>query len=225
MLGRSLGGRRTMSVALGWVAVALLAGVSLATPTGLNNIPTADVVPQNVLVLQSWANFGSDLDTSWAAGFKYGPACNWEVGLDGGLTGPGSGQGITGQAKYRIPLQNGARVALGVANISNDTDVNGDYFPYVVLSAPLGQKTAGHAGYEFQNNNEGVFLGLDSYVGKVDVRTDWVEKGVGDDSMWSLGFITEVAPKFLFEAWATVPSATGQNTFYTAKVDYVINFR
>ncbi len=68
-----------------------LAGVSLATPTGLNNIPTADVVPQDVLVLQSWTNFGSDVDTSWAAGFKYGPACNWEVGLDGGLTGPGSG--------------------------------------------------------------------------------------------------------------------------------------
>ncbi len=43
--------------------------------------------------------------------------------------------------------------------------------------------------------------------------------------MWSLGAITPVAKDFLFEAWATFPSATGQNTFYTAKVDYVINFR
>lgn len=195
----------------------------MATPTGLNNIPTADVVPRDILVLQSWAGFGPDRDTSWAAGFKVGPAENWEIGLDGGLAGPGAGGGPTLQAKYRISLEQGARVALGLANVSNDSDRHGDVFPYAVVSAPLGGRASGHLGYSFQSDNHALFVGLDAAASEtLTLRSDWIQTSGGDESVWSLGFIAPVSKCFLVEGWASFPSAAGAENDYVVKVDYVI---
>ncbi len=200
-------------------------GTALATPTGLNNIPTADVVPRNVLVLQSWVNFGSGLDTGWAAGAKYGPAENWEVGLDGGLTGPGSGGGPVFQAKYRVPLEKGARLAAGVANLSGNRDFHGGYFPYAVASVPIAERANGHLGYSFQSATRGLFLGADVTVGRAfTLRSDWIHTDDGDESVASLGFITPVTSDFLVEGWASFPTAPGAETNYILKVDYVIPF-
>jgi len=205
------------------VALLLSALPAMATPTGLNNIPTADVVPTGVLVLQSWSDFGSDRDTSWAAGFKYGPAQNWEVGLDGGLTGPGSGGGPVLQAKYKIPLQKGARVLLGAANISNDRDRHGDVFPYAVASVPLSKEVTGHLGYSLQQDNHALFLGADAAVSKnLTLRSDWIQTDDGNNSVWSLGFIGPLTKSFLVEGWASFPTAAAANTDYVVKVDYVI---
>jgi hypothetical protein len=127
---RTVGRSRGIGLVLAVLAAALVAPrPAHATPSGLNNIPSADVVPKDILVVQSWTEVGPDGDTSWAAGLKVGPAENWELGLDGGLAGPGSGGGPTFQAKYRIPLQNGARAALGLANVSNDRDRHGGVLP------------------------------------------------------------------------------------------------
>ena len=54
-----------------------------ATSTGLNNIPTADVVPENVLVFQYFSELGNDNVPDHFAGFKYGLMKNVEIGLDG----------------------------------------------------------------------------------------------------------------------------------------------
>jgi hypothetical protein len=207
------------------LAMAMAPRPAWGTPTGLNNIPTADAVSQNVLVLQSWTDFGPDRDASWAAGLKYGAAENWEVGLDDAVAGPGSAGGPTAQAKYRIALSSGARAALGLANVSNDRDRHGSVFPYAVLSAPLGATANGHLGYAFQSGNHALFLGADAAASKsLTLRTDWTQTEDGDESVWSLGFITSVTDDFLVEAWASFPTAVGANTDYVVKADYVIRF-
>lgn len=214
-------GHSLRTAALGYAVVALAALPALATPTGLNNIPTADVPPKDILVFQGFANF--DGDTSWFAGLKAGPAENWEVGLDGQVGGPGSGGGPTLQAKYRVPLQKGARLALGAANISGDQHRHGDPFPYLVASVPLGERANGHLGYSFQSDNHALFLGADATVSKrLTLRSDWIQTNDGDESTWSLGFISPVTKGFLVEGWASFPSAAGTETSYVLKVDYVI---
>jgi hypothetical protein len=47
-------------------------GSVLATPSGLNNIPTADTTPQGTAVFQSFSTFGNDRDTDLNFGFKSG---------------------------------------------------------------------------------------------------------------------------------------------------------
>lgn len=215
--------RRVLLGAVFAAAVALAPRQANATPTGLNNIPTADVVPKDILVLQSWTNFGADRETSWAAGFKVGPGQNWEVGMDGGLTGPGSGGGPTFQAKYRIPLEKGARLALGVANVSGNRDFHGDSFPYAVASVPIGKQANGHLGYSVQSDNHALFLGADAAVNeRLTLRSDWIQMNDGHDSVWSLGFISPLTKSFLVEGWASFPTASGAETGYVIKLDYVI---
>ena len=49
------------------LTVPLIVGIEQATPTGLNNIPMADVVPKNVLVFQ----FISDKEDVLTVKFNY----------------------------------------------------------------------------------------------------------------------------------------------------------
>ena len=218
-----MGERRLLTVALGCVLVALSVLPALSTPTGLNNIPTADVVHKDILVLQAFSSFGGSGDAAWVAGFKVGPAENWEVGLDGQVSGPGAGGGPTLQAKYRIPLQKGARLALGAANVSGDRGRHGSVFPYLVASAPLGERSNGHLGYSPQSGNHALFLGADATVStNLTLRSDWVQTNDGSESVWSLGFISPVTRQFLVEGWASFPSAAGAQTNYVLKVDYVV---
>lgn len=85
-------------------AVICLPRIASATPSGLNNIPTADVVGENVLVLQMFSEFGRERAPGWFAGLKCGPAPGWEVRLEDAAAGPGAAGGVTGQAKYRPKL-------------------------------------------------------------------------------------------------------------------------
>lgn len=54
------------------LSCALLASPLFGTPSGLNNIPTADVTPMGTFVLQPFTNFGNDHDTDLTLGFKTG---------------------------------------------------------------------------------------------------------------------------------------------------------
>ncbi len=117
------------------LSVCAVPGRAWGTASGLNNIPTADVVPAGVLVLQQFTNFGSDQETLAHLGFKWGPAKNWEIGLDKRIYASGSGAGVGGaggmpagpwvfQAKYRYAAPGGRTAAsLGVANVGEDSDV------------------------------------------------------------------------------------------------------
>lgn len=54
------------------------------SPSGLNNIPTTNVVPENILVFQTWFNFADDMQTEEYFGFKYGVPFleGLEIGID-----------------------------------------------------------------------------------------------------------------------------------------------
>ncbi|NIR00891.1 MAG: hypothetical protein GTN78_11930, partial [Gemmatimonadales bacterium] len=146
------------------LSVCSASGMAWATATGLNNIPTADVVPAGVLVLQQITNFGSDQETLVHLGLKAGPAENWEIGFDKRIHASGSGSGVAGagglpagpwvfQAKYRYAAPDGnTAAALGVANVGEDSDRSGDAFPYFVVSHDAGPARL-HGGYSWQSNN------------------------------------------------------------------------
>ncbi|MBU3911497.1 MAG: hypothetical protein KKD90_02820, partial [Candidatus Omnitrophica bacterium] len=91
-----------------------------ATPTGLNNIATADVVPEKILVLQAFAEVGKDNKPDYFTGFKYGLVKNLEIGLDGRVF-PESAleEVIKAQAKYRFEFGESTSIALGIANIGD----------------------------------------------------------------------------------------------------------
>lgn len=203
-------------------AVMIAAGPGFATPTGLNNIPTADVVPADVLVWQAFAQFGEDRDPAWFAGFKYGPTENLEVGLDDTVAGAGSAGGPTLQAKYRVPVGESSALALGAANVSTDRSRHGDVFPYLVLSAPMGAAHA-HLGHSWQSDNRAWFLGADAPVGEaLTLRADWTQTADGEEHVSSLGFIHSLGPRWLVEGWASFPRAEGAETSYVLKLNWVM---
>jgi hypothetical protein len=208
------------------LAAGLAAVPAFASPTGLNDIPTADVVSYNVLVVQGWAN--SDGDTSWFGGFKVGPAPNLEVGLDKDVAGAGSATGTTFQAKYRFPVMGCGGFTLGLANVATDTGINGNDYPYAVVTVPLtsDKRAAGTLGYTFQSDNHGLFAGANYYATpKLNLRADWQQTDDREDSLSSFGFITELTPDWYVEAWESFPTAPGADDVFTVKVDYVIRLR
>jgi len=210
-------------LALTLVVSVSCAQVVLATPTGLNNIPTADVVAEQVLVLQGFSEFGAERTPSWFAGLKYGPAANWEVGIDDTSSGTGSAGGPVLQAKYRAPLNQRVALGLGAANISTDSDRNGNACPYAVISAALG-RINGHIGYSVQKDNNACFVGADGAINpKVRLRADWTQVAEGEESVSSLGFIAPLTSSWLVEGWASFPSAEGAETSCVVKLDYVVS--
>lgn len=218
-------GRTGYAIGLALLAAAALAGAAQATPSGLNNIPTADVVGQDELVVQGFSEFGKARGPSWFAGFKYGPARNWEVGLDDTVAGAGSAGGPTLQAKYRLEVGPRTAVALGAANISDDRGRHGDVFPYAVVSHDLGE-VRGHLGRSWQTDNGAWFVGLDGEVSPgLTLRADWTQVQEGEESVTSLGFIRPLSAKWLVEAWASFPSVEGGETSYIVKFNFVVPLR
>jgi hypothetical protein len=218
------------------LCVCLSAGASWATTSGLNNIPTADVTPSGLLVLQQITNFGPDQQTLAHLGFKWGPAENWEVGLDKRVYATGSGGGVSGagglpagpwvlQAKYRLQLADDrTAAAVGVANVGDDSDVAGDSFPYVVLSHDAGAARV-HGGYSWQSSNAALFVGVDkTFPSRLTLRADWIQANDQDESVGSFGFIQPLRGPWLIEGWVSFPTEAGIENTFTLKFDYVIEF-
>ena len=108
-----------------------------ATSTGLNNIPTADVVPENVLVFQYFSELGNDNVPDHFAGFKYGLMKNIEVGLDGWIfPEKAEEENLVAQGKVRFEPSDKLALGLGVTNLG-DRDKAGAEFPFAVLSHDL----------------------------------------------------------------------------------------
>jgi len=192
------------------------------SPTGLNNIPTAEVVPEGLLVWQEWSAFGDHRRPSHLLGFKYGPAHNWEVGLDSNI-GPSTRGPITLQFKRRFDIgRQGLAASLGACNIASSTRRVGHWMPYAVLSKQLPGLRL-HVGYSGQPGNEGLFAGADAPVGPgVALRADWMTVNDGRDSVSSLGFIWELNDRWLLEGWRSVlPEAMGKD-FWIIKFNYVL---
>ncbi|MDO8682683.1 MAG: hypothetical protein Q7N50_04295 [Armatimonadota bacterium] len=219
------------------IMVLLFSHMVNATPSGLNNIPTADVAPTGVLVMQQFSNFGSDQQSLYHLGFKYGLAENWEVGLDKRIHESGSGSGVSGaggmpagpwvfQAKYRYDLPGGnSSLGLGLANVGEDSDKAGDSYPYAVLSHNL-RSFRGHLGYGGKDAARGIFLGVDKTLrGGAVLRADWLQTNDRDESLASIGFLKPLSGPWVIEGWVSFPTAAGVEDTFTLKFDYVFDFK
>ncbi len=205
----------------------VLVSAGFASPSGLNNIPTADVVPQHVLVLQGYGFMAEGSRADWWGGFKAGPLKNLEVGIDGQLNAdPFSDGALAGQFKYRYQPLDGTALAAGMANIG-DTDRSGEIDYYAVVSQDLKYLRA-HLGATFQKDNEGIFAGLDStfplFERDLTLRTDLRQTNGRDDLLGSLGFMYELGWNFILETWGSFPTQNDAEKTLTLKLNYVIEF-
>lgn len=199
-----------------------------ADSTGLNNIPTADVVPERVLVFQYYNNLGPDNVPDHWTGFKYGLMRNVEIGLDGRIFPEKGEQGnFVVQGKVRFELTEPLSMALGITNLG-DRDRAGAEFPFGVLTYDLGSAMRVHFGGTSQNNNEGFFGGIDKTVKflyrDLTFRADVIQVNDQTDNLSSFGFIYDIGHDFLVESWVSFPTETGREEFYTLKLNYVIKF-
>jgi hypothetical protein len=209
------------------LCIFLTAHSAWATSTGLNNIPTADVVPENVLVFQYYNEVGSDKIPNHYGAFKYGLMKNVEVGLDGRFFAEKSStENLVGQAKYRFEVDSDLAIALGVANLG-DRDKAGKEFPFGVLSYDTGFLRV-HFGGTSQDDNKGFFGGLDKTFKLFErdfmFRADILQVNSQNDTLTSAGFIYDLGHNFLLESWMSFPSETGRKEYLTLKLNYVIRF-
>lgn len=198
-----------------------------ATPTGLNNIPTADVVGTKTLVWQFYSDIGEDNKPDYFTGFKYGLIDNLEIGLDGRIF-PESSQEetITFQIKYRIELNDEISFALGASNLG-DRAATGWEDHYLVLTYDFGFLRF-HAGGSIKRDNEGAFTGVDKTFQFLDrdftLRSDLIQTNDSHDITASAGFIYDLGYNFLIESWLSFPTESGKEDILTTKLNYVFNF-
>ena len=196
----------------------------LASPSGLNNIPTADFAPEKVLVLQAYGTDSnqSGAKTTGTAGFKYGLGDGWEVGADYGFAPTPTGP-IFFQAKKTWPVEDtSTRFCLGLAGITDDVSHRPAY-PYAVISQKLSPKWRGHGGYAPQKDNKQWFLGTDYTVGSgTMLRSDVVRGTTHSFTMYSLGALVPTGFGAV-EGWVTRNHTNGPGsdaTLFTLKLDY-----
>ena len=227
---------RTIQKRARWTAVVVAGGLGImlcgavwASPSGLNNIPTVDVAPRNVLVLQTWGHFESGASPAYVAGLKYGVPGGIEIGLDSRVDSGDSGP-LTGQAKWRLPLPGDEppyALLVGVANVSDDRDEAGEADPYLVSGYDFGFARLS-VGYSFQKDNGALFAGIDKAFslqsrGLV-LRADVRQIDDGDEWLASGGLLHELPMNLVFEGWVSTSTADGADETCTVKLNYVIAF-
>lgn len=222
-------------------------GSAWGSSTGLNNIPTTDIVPRNVLVLQSWLNIVANEQTQQFVGFKYGALKDIEVGVDWKANDRTHAHAIY-QAKWAFDIQSDVwRGVLGFADLSDHRKHTGQWFPYAATSLDL-KALRLHFGYAPQPHNERFFGGIDRWTTFLDrilqLRADAIHINDKEDMLFSAGFLYELGTKagangrlrsglgdfldrlmqnMILEAWVSMPSTSDKET-YTLKLNYVIPF-
>ncbi|MBI3463540.1 MAG: hypothetical protein HY000_10855 [Planctomycetes bacterium] len=225
-------GHLTFRAAIALYAVVVAAVPAAASPTGLNNISTTDVVDFDFLVLQYYANIPPKGSTEQWIAFKYGMFHEVEIGADWKVNDDPSLHAVF-QAKYRIDPNKWfedapelPKFVVGFANLNDDRASTGPIAPYVGASYDVGLARL-HVGYDFQHENEAFFAGVDrtfklwgeDFTPRADVRQfndrhDWLA---------SAGFVTTLPGPFLLESWVSLPS-DGRDPVTTVKLNLVIEF-
>lgn len=204
-----------------------------ASPTGLNNIPTTDVVSDRVLVLQSWLTTGFEQKPQWVSGAKYGLFDKVEIGIDSKL-GSGDAGPIAFQGKLKVYEHNFEKeffsefaALIGCEGIALDENIGDIVTPYMVLSQDFTLLRV-NAGYGFQKNNFGVFIGIDRSFSILEqdliLRSDLKQVNDGDDLLISVGFLLTLPFDFVWESWLSIPTKSGDEESVTLKLNYVITF-
>lgn len=210
--------------------LALLSSAS-ATPTGLNNIPTADTPPDRTVVFQSFATWGGGQPDSYWVGMKMGltPAGQkLEWGVDGRLGG--EDQFGVFQVKYAVqPWEQLPAIAFGVSNITTSGDQRneaGHPNPYLVATQDLSWFRV-TVGYGLQHDNEAAFFGFDKTVRLFDRdlmwRFDMTQIDDGDQWLGSAGLIYFLDKHLAVESWVSSPFEDGEVTF-TLKFNVIVEF-
>lgn len=198
-----------------------------ATSSGLNNIPTADVVSEGTLVYQWFSHLANDSKPGHFTGFKYGLMKNIEIGMDGQVfPDKASEENLVAQGKVVLELCPSLAFAVGVTNLG-DRAKAGYESPFGVLSKDFGFFRA-HFGGTVQRNNEGLFAGIDKTVTFFDrdltLRGDIIQTNDRDDTTMSAGFLYDIGHNFLLESWVSFPSESGKREVTTIKLNYVFTF-
>lgn len=230
--------KRSMTVLLALLGLAVCPSRSFATSTGLNNIPTADTPPDRTLVFQLYDTFGAGRKADWSAGFKMGlwpfpEEYDWnrfEWGTDFHLASGESGP-VTFQVKYAVqPWKNLPTLGLGSANLAltgEDRDRTGQPYSFAVLTHDFSGWFRAHAGYALQHDNNGALFGLDKTIPlfKRDLmfRTDILH--IQDEDQWlaSAGFLYHFHKNWALESWGSQPTERGDTTF-TIKLNWILKF-
>jgi hypothetical protein len=236
------------------IIIGLLAATStvMATPSGLNNIPTADTTPQGTFVLQGFTTIGNDRDADFNLGFKTGIDAKWvklELGASSHIS-PGKGGPITPHGKLAIPFGEGLpTLAVGVANLSftnHGRDRAGDEFFYAVVSHDFGWFRL-HGGCASQDRDALPFYGIDKTFRKIvretkasdgksvsgkevvetsrdlfTLRADAIQQA-NSDWLYSAGILVPVFKHFVFETWGNFPD-NGADPSLTIKGNFVFTF-
>jgi hypothetical protein len=198
-----------------------------ATPSGLNNIPTADTVPHRTVALQAFDTFGEG-DHDFSVGFKTGwsvEPLNFEWGLDSHLA-PNPAGPLYFQTKVGFAPWTDGLMALGVANVAlTNTSRSGDPFTYLVLTQDL-KLARLSLGYGLQTDGNTLLLGVDRTWKVLDrnfnLNADLVQ--TGDESGWlaSVGFKVDLMKNIVLEGWANLPDEG--DVSFTAKINYIFKF-
>lgn len=205
---------------------------AVATPSGLNNIPTADTAPKGSVVLQGFSDVGNDRAPLHTVGVKagvYPGLVRLEVGADSKV-GAGQGGPIVFQGKAALDLgEQLPSIAVGSANLGvreQDRDRVGEPFSYAVLAYDL-EVLRAHAGYALQHSNNTVLLGVDKTVPIAEhdftLRAD--ARQIDDRDQWlgSIGFITSLTSLFVLEGWVSEPFDEGP-AVVTGKLNFILNY-
>lgn len=207
-----------------------------ATPTGLNNIPTADTVPHRTVAVQSFSSFGDGANQfaangpgefSYWMGFKAGyafPILNLEVGLDSPLAPKETGP-LVFQTKLNKTLWESGVIAIGVANIGlTDSAISGKPFTYAMIAHDFKYVRA-HAGYGLQTNGNTILLGVDRtwrvWGRSLNVNADLVQGA--NQSFWlpALGVKFDPMDYLVLEGWSNFPERGKPS--YIAKLNLVFH--
>ncbi len=221
------------------ITLAAFAVVSsaFATPTGLNNIPTADTVPHRTVAIQAFSSFGPGANQfaangpdehSFWMGFKTGlqfDFLNLEWGMDSPMITHESGP-LFFQTKAGIEPWEGGKLVLGVAGIAL-TDINraGDPFTYAMLSHDFGLLRT-HTGYGVQTNGNSFLFGIDKtfqvFDRSVNINADLVQ--AADESFWlpAIGWKYDLHKNIVLEWWTNFPEQ-GKSS-HIAKINFVFKF-
>lgn len=235
MTMKTLAKGRWVAIAMWWMT-GVVVGSAFCTPSGLNNIPTADVVDTGFLVLQQMNNLRAG---GWhgrhVLAFKYGIASNMEVGWVGAPTHSGSkrdfllgvgaaaGYPMTFHGKVRFALgENGLKLGVGIVNLSDSARKAGNPVYYAVLSQDL-KWVRGHLGFMTTRGPDGLFVGIDKRIGRWTWRVDFND--VGEGSVYTFGFLHSLSCDWILEGWISFPTARGVRETLTLKLNYVVKLR
>lgn len=218
------------------LAALALAAPAFGTPTGLNNIPTADTVPHRTVAVQYFSSFGGANQfataepgkTSQWLGFKTGwdlAPVHLEWGMDSilgtGLSGP-----LLFQSKARISPWEDGMVAVGIANVAlTDHDRSGDPFTYAMLAHDFHFLRL-HAGYGYQTNGSSFLFGADRtwkvFGRNFNLNADLVQSRDQRGLITAVGAKYDLSKHIVLETWANFPDRDAVSLI--AKINFVFTF-